>query len=317
MTTLLLLVLVVLALAVAIVFILRMGRRRSRAAVPAVPGLADAAANTDGDNPPPVDKRSPVAKYAKQREAVLKMRAQASKLPAPGLLVELVKRAGLHDECERADVGTLVSVSDLARMKLMTMSIFVVLGLVLGFLLGNPALLVLFAVALAAIGYFAPDNSIKRAADTRQAHISRAVPLAMEVIGMAVERSSIDAGLASYCRYFRQEILAQELQYVMDRVDRLKEKLDTAMGDLLRKNRNEDLAFLVAAVGQASQMGGQDLREMLENQSSELRVKREQEIKARSLRAPVQMTFPTLFNVLALLLVLGAMAFMQISAGKH
>ncbi|MDQ6746713.1 MAG: hypothetical protein M3010_01205, partial [Candidatus Dormibacteraeota bacterium] len=74
----------------------------------------------------------------------------------------------------------------------------------------------------------------------------------------------------------------------------------------------DDLSFLVAAVGQATQVGGRDLKDMLHGQSTELRIKREQEIKARSLRAPVLMTFPTMINMLALLVILGSLAFLQI-----
>jgi hypothetical protein len=101
----------------------------------------------------------------------------------------------------------------------------------------------------------------------------------------------------------------------MQRVNQLKERLDVAMGELLRKNRNEDLSFLVAAVGQATQIGGRDLKDMLTRQAEELRIKREQEVKGRSLQAPVLMTFPTMLNVLALLIVLGALAVMQIGGG--
>jgi hypothetical protein len=51
---------------------------------------------------------------------------------------------------------------------------------------------------------------------------------------------------------------------------------------------------------------------MLQGQSNELRIKREQEVKARSLRAPVMMTFPTMLNMLALLIILGSLAFLQV-----
>jgi hypothetical protein len=88
------------------------------------------------------------------------------------------------------------------------------------------------------------------------------------------------------------------------------------MSELLRKNRNDDLSFLVAAVGQATQVGGRDLKSMLQGQSTELRIKREQEVKGRSLRAPVLMTFPTMLNVMALLIVLGSLAFLQIGNTK-
>jgi tight adherence protein C len=256
------------------------------------------------------------APVTREQQSVMKMARQARRLPAIPYLAGVARRAKLDEALSQADLSRRVSIEDIARMKLLTMVIFAVaLGLV-GFLTGNVLFMVLFPLVGLGIGFFGPDQGIRRAASVRQANISRALPLAMEVIGMAVERSSVEAGLTYYCRFFGQENLAEELQLVMDRVERVKERLDIAMGGMLRKNRNEDLAFLVAAVGQATQMGARDLRQMLADQSNELRIKREQEVKARTLRAPVQMTFPTLFNVLSLLVILGTLAALQIFV-KH
>ena len=240
------------------------------------------------------------------------MAGQARRLPAIPYLVNAVRKARLDEAMSQADLGRRMSTEDIARMKLLTMILFGLGGGLVGVLTGNVLFMLLFPIGGLAVGFIGPDSGIRRAAAVRQANISRALPLAMEVIGMAVERSSVDAGLLYYCRYFSQEDLSEELQQVMDRVDQVRERLDLAMGGMLRKNRNEDLAFLVAAVGQATQMGARDLRQMLDNQSSELRIKREQEVKARTLRAPVQMTFPTLFNVLALLVILGTLAALQV-----
>jgi Flp pilus assembly protein TadB len=254
----------------------------------------------------------------KEKGSVLRLRGQAARLPALPILVQVVRRSPLPGLLEQADVAREVSVEDVARMKLLTMLLFGFLGLVLGFLLGNPILAVVFLLGGLAVGFSGPDSTIKQAAEVRQNNLSRALPLALEVIGLSVERTSIDAGIAYYCQYFGSEVLAQELGYVIQRVQQLKERLDVAMGEMLRKNRNDDLSFLVAAVGQATQIGGRDLRSMLSGQAEELRIKREQEVKARSLRAPVLMTFPTMLNVLALLIVLGSLAFLQIGSGpKH
>lgn len=287
--TILLLGGVFILLVLVIVGILVIGRRRSRAAYAAEPELLDP-----------------------DKAPILKMRRQSKWLPALGILVELVRRTDIPRQLEQADVSRQVSVEDVARMKLMLMLILGALGIVIGILLLNPVVAVLAALGGAAVGFSSPNGSIKTAAKLRQNRISRALPLALEVIGLAVERTSIDAGIAYYCTYFKDEVLAQELGYVVQRTTQLKERLNVAMEELLRKNRNEDLSFLVAAVGQATQVGGRDLKDMLQGQSNELRIKREQEVKARSLRAPVMMTFPTMLNVLALLIILGSLAFLQI-----
>jgi len=291
-STLLILGGVLVLVVAAVVAILVVGRRRARSSYVAEPELLDP-----------------------DKAPVLKMQRQSKRLPALGILVELVKRSDIPRQLEQADVLRKVSIEDVARMKLLMMLIFGVLGAVLGVLLGNPVVAVVLGLGGAAFGFASPNGTIKAAATLRQNRISRALPLALEVIGLTVERTSIDAGIAYYCTYFKDEVLAQELGYVVQRTTQLKERLNVAMEELLRKNRNDDLSFLVAAVGQATQLGGRDLKDMLQGQSNELRIKREQEVKARSLRAPVMMTFPTMLNVLALLIILGSLAFLQI--GNH
>ncbi len=283
---------VVLLVIVAVVAILVVGRRRAKRQVLAMPALADS-----------------------DKAAILKLQRQSHRLPAVGLIVEMVKRSDVPRQLEQADVAREVTVEDVARMRLLLALVFGGLGAVLGVMLGNVVIAVLFGVAGAAMGFSSPNGTIKQAATLRQNKISRALPLALEVIGLAVERTSIDSGIAYYCRYFEKEVLAQELNYVVERTTQLKERLNVAMEELLRKNRNDDLSFLVAAVGQATQVGGRDLKDMLHGQATELRIKREQEVKGRSLRAPVLMTFPTMINMLALLIILGSLAFLQI--GNH
>ena len=273
----------------AVVAILLVGRRRARAAGLAQPALLDP-----------------------DKAPILKLQRQSRRLPAIGIMVELVKRSDIPRQLEQADVSREVSVEDVARMKLMMLAILGGLGAIVGVLLGNPIMAVLFGLGGGAIGFSSPNSSIRAAALVRQNKISRALPLALEVIGLTVERTSIDAGIAYYCQYFKDEVLAQELGYVVQRTTQLKERLNVAMEELLRKNRNDDLSFLVAAVGQATAVGGRDLKDMLKGQANELRIKREQEVKARSLRAPVMMTFPTMLNMLALLIILGSLAFLQV-----
>ena len=284
-------------LVAAIVAILVIGRRRSQGAQPEAKQLVAG---------------------SKERQSVLRLRSQAARLPAVPTIRQMVERAELYDQVEAADLARDVSIDDVARMKLLTMLICGVAGIVVGGLLlqSIPFGIVAFFGGMV-LGYLGPDSGIKRAAELRQARISAALPLAMEVVGLTAERTSIDSSLMHYCEYFGQETLAEELGYVMDRVERFRERMDVAMGEMLRKNHNDDLSFLVAAVGQASQLGGRDLRGMLEKRSFELRIKRDQEIKSRALKAPVMMTFPTMLNVLALMIALGGLAALQLGSGGH
>ena len=300
-------VLLVLALVVVVIaliaFILVRGRRRTRAQRAVEPAV-----EVDKSG-----KRSPRAKAARSRRAVLRLRDQTRWMRTPQLVVDIIRKGELYQSVEAADAAHDVSLEDVARMKMALLVVFGVIGLVVGILLQQPLLAVLFALGGAVFGFLAPDSTIRRAAGARQTSISRALPLAMDVIGLAVERSTIDAGISYYVEYFGHETLAEELNTVLERTRIKKERLDVAMGEMLRKNHNDDLCFLVAAVGQATQLGGSDLRQMLTSRAVELRVKREQDVKERSLRAPVLMTFPTMLNVLALLIALGGLAALQLT----
>jgi Flp pilus assembly protein TadB len=292
--------LVVVVVAV-IVFIVIRGRRKAKQ------NAAEAPAEEQNTG-----KRTPRFKAAKARKAVLRLRDQTKWAPAPKLVVDILRKGDIYDSVEAADAAYEVKLEDIAKMKVGLSIIFAVIGLLIAILVQNPLLGILFVVAGAALGFFAPDSTIRRAASLRQTSVSRALPLAMDVVGLAVERSTIDAGIAYYVEYFGHETLAEELNTVLERTRIKKERLDVAMGEMLRKNHNDDICFLVAAVGQATQLGGRDLREMLSSRALELRVKREQDVKERSLRAPVLMTFPTMLNVLALLIALGGLAALQL-----
>ena len=297
-TALLIVGVVVLLLAVAIVLILRRGRRRRQ------------------DQPEAaVFAKTPRGRADKARQGVLRMRDQTRRAPAPKLIEEILARTNLPDVLEQAGLAHQVTLADVARMKVMLGFLLGAIGAGLGIVLGSIPFALALAVGGAGIGYIAPDSTVRRAATTRQALLSRGLPLAMDVIALVVEQSSIDNGLDYYCEFFPGEVLAEELGTVMERL-RLLEPLDVAMGEMLRRNHNDDLSFLVAAVGQATQLGGRDLRAMLTSRALELRIKREQEVKGRSLRAPVLLTFPTLLNVLALLVALGSLATLQMG-GSH
>ena len=288
-----------------IAFILIRGRRRSK--------KQPAEGVPEEDN---TGKRTPRFKAAKARKAVLRLRDQTRWAPAPGVIVDILRKGDIYDSVEAADAAYEVKLEDIAKMKVGLSLLFAVVGLVIAILIQNPLIGILLVVGGGVLGFFAPDSTIRRAASLRQTSVSRALPLAMDVIGLAVERSTIDAGISYYVEYFGHETLAEELNTVLERTRIKKERLDVAMGEMLRKNHNDDLCFLVAAVGQATQLGGRDLRMMLASRAVELRVKREQEVKERSLRAPVLMTFPTMLNVLALLIALGGLAALQLGGAK-
>lgn len=276
-----------------------------RPSASAVPVTAPASADRS-------DHRNDGPALAAEQRTVLNLRRQARLMPAPWLMVEVVRRGPVPAWLDQAGLAEEVSVEDVARMKALFGLVLGLVGLAFAVLIRQPLYGVLIVVGLVTLGLVLPERTIRSAASMRQRRLARVLPLALEVIGLTVERTSMDAAIEHYCRHFSDTVLAHELAQAMDRVKKFKERLDVELGRVLRRNGNEDLSFLVAAVGQASQVGGRDLRELLTRQASQLREKQALETKAQSLRAPVLMAFPIMLNVIALLVVLGGLAAAQL-----
>ncbi|MFN2465594.1 MAG: type II secretion system F family protein [Candidatus Dormibacteria bacterium] len=251
---------------------------------------------------------------SQQAETLLRLKHAFRILYSSSLVVESMSRGPAAERIQQADLRSELTLGDIAKIKEGMALLFIALGGLLGLYTHSITLAMVAGVGGGALGFILPDSQLAAAAKVRQRQISEALPLALEVIGLAAERTSVDSGLDYYCRYFADEVLAEEVTAALQRVTQMNERLDVAMGEMLRKNRNQDLSFLVAAINQSSQVGGQDLRKLLFDQAGQLRNKQALGVKARALRAPVMMTFPTMLNVLTLLILLGGLAVLQVSA---
>jgi len=235
-------------------------------------------------------------------------------LPVPPSMADYISRGNLPSFLQQANLQEALSVQDMAKLKLFFAPFTALLGLCIGLLLGGVVDGIVIAAGVAILGFLLPDSSIKQAANTRQTTISRSLPLAMEVIGLTVEKTSIESGIDYYCQYFSYEPLAEELKVSMQRVKKFKESLDVALAEMLLKNQNDDLSFFVAAVGQAAHLGGGDLKSLLVDQATQLRTKQSLAGKTKSSKAPAMLTLPTMLNVLAVMVVIGGMVALKMGS---
>jgi tight adherence protein C len=156
-------------------------------------------------------------------------------------------------------------------------------------------------VALAALGYFAPDVVLIGRAQTRQQIIQRELPDVLDQITVSVEAGlGFDAALAQAGRNGKgplAEELARTMQDVAIGVPRLK-----ALAGLLERTDVPDLRHFVLAVKQAEQYGV-PIAQVLRVQSTDLREKRRQRAEEQAMKIPVKIVFPLVFCILPALFV--------------
>lgn len=171
-------------------------------------------------------------------------------------------------------------------------------GGVAGFVLVGPFLGVnslLFAVVLAALGFFVPDMTVVRQGRDRQERILLALPDTLDQI-----RMSVDAGLgfeAAVARSARtsEGPLAQELSRTLREIQ-LGVPRPQALRNLAERTDVTDLDSFVIAVVQAEQYGI-PISQVLRVQSDELRDKRSQRAEERAMKIPVLLIFPLAFCI--------------------
>lgn len=169
------------------------------------------------------------------------------------------------------------------------------MGLIAGVLLfpllfaGQPAMILLLVVMFV-IGYTLPVVILNRLAATRQQAILSALPRAADVLVVAVEAGlAFGKAIDLYCERFRGP-LADELILVQQAVSVGQRQQDT-INEMVDRLDIEDLRLLMNSVLQAQRFGV-PIAEVLRSLSRDLKLRREQRIRADSLKAPVRMIFP-------------------------
>jgi tight adherence protein C len=175
------------------------------------------------------------------------------------------------------------------------------IGLFLAALVASPATFVLWVLAGAAAGFFAPDLLVFHLAQERQEEIRRTLPDIMDTLVVTVEAGlGFEAALAQVVRNGRGPMVGEfarvlhEMQIGRPRVDALRE--------MAARTNVSELKALASAVVQASTLGV-PMGKVLRQQSAEMRVRRRQHAEEKAQKVPVKILFPMIFCIFPALFV--------------
>jgi tight adherence protein C len=222
------------------------------------------------------------------------LRGLALRLSSTGISAKLQRRLDLAGNPRNWTPDRILAVKGLGLVLLGA------IGVLLG--LHRPALLILFAIVGAGIGFFLPDVLLYNAGLKRQTVIQSALPDAMDMLTVCVEAGlGFDAALAQVARNTAGPLAAelaralQEMQIGKSRTEALR-----AMAD---RTTVPELRAFVAALVQAGELGISIAR-VLREQASEMRMRRGQRAEEKAQKVPVKILFPLVLCLFPALFVI-------------
>jgi tight adherence protein C len=189
-------------------------------------------------------------------------------------------------------------------------------GLVLGALFGGaaagPGGVLFAAIALAGIGFIAPDFVVSGKARSRKDRIRAELPDALDLMAVSVEAGMGFDGALSKLTEHMQGPLSDEFALTLGEI-RIGESRQDALKKLSDRTSTPELASFVRSIIQADQLGI-SLGRILRVQATDSRLKRQAAAEEKAMKAPIKMLFPTvLFIFPAMFLVILGPAFLNLS----
>ena len=179
-----------------------------------------------------------------------------------------------------------------------------VVGAAIGVLIGlhRPALVIAWAAALGACGFFAPDVLLYNSGIKRQALIVSALPDALDMLTVCVEAGlGFDSAMAQVARNTTgplAEEFARALQEMQIGLSR-----SQALRGMVARTTVPQLRAFVSALVQAGELGIPVAR-VLREQAAEMRVVRRQRAEERAQKVTVKIMFPVVLCLFPALLVI-------------
>jgi tight adherence protein C len=189
-------------------------------------------------------------------------------------------------------------------------------GLVLGALFGGaaagPGGVLFAAIALAGIGFIAPDFVVSGKARSRKDRIRAELPDALDLMAVSVEAGMGFDGAISKLTEHMHGPLADEFALTLGEI-RIGESRQDALKKLSDRTSTPELSSFVRSIIQADQLGI-SLGRILRVQATDSRLKRQAAAEEKAMKAPIKMLFPTvLFIFPAMFLVILGPAFLNLS----
>jgi tight adherence protein C len=189
-------------------------------------------------------------------------------------------------------------------------------GAVFGALFGGAAVgaggVLFCSVALAGLGFIAPDFIVSSKARSRREQIKAELPDALDLMAVSVEAGMGFDGAISKLTEHMSGPLADEFALTLSEI-RIGETRQDALKKLADRTDTPELTSFVRAIIQADQLGI-SLGRILRVQATDSRLKRQAAAEEKAMKAPIKMLFPTvLFIFPAMFLVILGPAFLNLS----
>jgi tight adherence protein C len=189
-------------------------------------------------------------------------------------------------------------------------------GLLLGALFGGAVAgaggVLFLAVALAGVGFIAPDFVVSAKARSRKDRIRAELPDALDLMAVSVEAGLGFDGALSKLTEHMEGPLADEFALTLSEI-KIGESRQDALKKLADRTETPELSSFVRSIIQADQLGI-SLGRILRVQATDSRLKRQAAAEEKAMKAPIKMLFPTvLFIFPAMFLVILGPAFLNLS----
>jgi tight adherence protein C len=170
----------------------------------------------------------------------------------------------------------------------------------------------LFTVALAGAGFFAPDYFVSIKARTRREKIRADLPDALDLLAVSVEAGlGFDGAIAKITEHMEGP-LADEFGLTLGEM-RIGESRADGLKRMADRVDTPELSSFTRAIIQADQLGT-SLGRILRVQAADSRLRRQAAAEERAMKAPIKMLFPTvLFIFPAMFLVILGPAMLTIN----
>ncbi len=237
--------------------------------------------------------------------------------PAVERLAKLVLRVhpkttvdGVRGRLHAAGLGRTVSPTGFLAAKAAVGIGGLLVGLIFGTVAGGIGLLL--GVALAGVGFLAPDFVVSLRARKRRDLIRAQLPDALDLLAVSVEAGLGFDGALSKLTDHMDGPLTEEFGLTLNEI-RIGESRQDALKKLSERCDTPEVSGFSRAIIQAEQLGI-SLGRILRVQATDPRLRRQAAAEEKAMKAPIKMLFPTvLFIFPAMFLVILGPAFLNLS----
>jgi tight adherence protein C len=176
----------------------------------------------------------------------------------------------------------------------------------------SPARAPLFGLAVAAVGYMAPNFVLNARVRSRQSAVAAELPDALDLLSVSVEAGLGFDGAVQKLTEHMDGPLIEEFELALGEI-RIGEGRQEALKKMAERSSSQEMGSFVRAIIQADQLGI-SLGRILRIQASDSRLKRQLLAEEKAMKAPIKMLFPTvLFIFPSMFIVILGPAFLNLS----